>query len=114
MKISTHDLHQKILKLVSAEKKILVAILSHLEEINRRKLFLEFGHDSLLKYCVKELGYSESAAFRRIKALRLSQVVPEVAQAIEEGSLNLSQVATAQSLFEQKSQDDCNQGYKER
>lgn len=86
--------------LVKRERRILNEILDHLAEVNRRKLFLKFGHPSLLKYCVKELGYSESAAYRRIKALRITQELPEMKKKLEEGALNLTQLCQAQHLFE--------------
>jgi hypothetical protein len=105
LQTTTRQLHEKILILVARERKILAEILAQLQEVNDRKLFLQFGRESLLDYCVRDLGYSESAAMRRIKALRLSQKMPEVRGAIERGELNLTQAATMQSLFEQHSQE---------
>ncbi|OFZ17306.1 MAG: hypothetical protein A2X86_02310 [Bdellovibrionales bacterium GWA2_49_15] len=100
MKTSTQNLHQKLLTLVKQERVLLTQILDHLAEINRGKLFLEFKCDSLLKYCIQELGYSESAAYRRIKALRITEEIPETKTAIQNGELNLSQLSMAQGLFE--------------
>ncbi|MEX0799576.1 MAG: HNH endonuclease signature motif containing protein [Bacteriovoracaceae bacterium] len=93
-------IHASLLVLVKRERRILNEILEHLSEINRRKAFLKFGHSSLLKYCVKELGYSESAAYRRIKALKITQELPAVKKQIEEGTVNLSQLCKAQNLFD--------------
>jgi 5-methylcytosine-specific restriction endonuclease McrA len=105
LQTSTRQLHEKILILVARERTILAEILAHLQTVNDDKLFLHFGRESLLDYCVRDLGYSESAAMRRIKALRLTQKMPEVREAIERGQLNLTQAATMQSLFEQHSQE---------
>lgn len=97
---TTANLHETLTVLVRKERRILNEILELLGEVNRRKLFLNFGHSSLLKYCVKELGYSESAAYRRIKALRVTQELPAVKKKLEEGAVNLTQLCRAQDLFE--------------
>ncbi len=61
--------------LVKEERRIQIELLNHLHEIEKRKLFLEIGFGSLFDYVVKELGYSESAAYRRIQAMRLLKAV---------------------------------------
>ena len=45
------------------------------------------AYPSLYDYCVKCLGYNESQAYRRISALRLMNVIPEVKDQITEESL---------------------------
>ena len=40
-------------------------------ELHRRRLYLALGCSSLFDYATRELGYSEAAAWRRIKAMRL-------------------------------------------
>jgi hypothetical protein len=105
MKNITNQLHQKLLNLVGQERKILATIIAYLQEVSDRKLFLDFGRSSMLDYCVKDLGYSESAAIRRIKALKLLRAVPEAAAAISDGTITLSQAASMQVLFERHSQE---------
>lgn len=92
-------------KLVTTERRILSDVISHLEEVNRRKLFVELGYKSLLKYCVHELKYSESAAYRRIKTLKLAKAVPNLVSEIKKGTINLSQSALAQGLFDGRKVD---------
>ncbi|MBS1982797.1 MAG: HNH endonuclease, partial [Bdellovibrionales bacterium] len=70
----------------------------HLQEIERRKLYA-FQFTSLFDYAVRELGYSEAAASRRIQAMRLMTEIPEIAPKIESGALNLSNICQAQSFF---------------
>jgi len=91
-------LHNTFL-LVKKEKEILSEILSHLQEVQRRRLFCELGHGSLFEYCVKQLGYSEDQSYRRINALKLMREIPEIQTQIEKGELNLSSLTVAQSLF---------------
>lgn len=86
--------------LVAKERRILADVISHLEEVNKRKLYVELGYKSLLKYCVGELKYSESAAYRRIKTIKLIKAIPEIKKDIKHGMINLSQSTLAQTLFD--------------
>ncbi len=76
--------------LVSKEREVLVKLLHHLKEIDVRKLYSDLGYSSLFAYMTKGLGYSESAAGRRIQAARLLNSHPEIDTKIENGSLNLT------------------------
>ncbi len=98
-------IHQNLINLTILERKTTTQILDHLAEVNRRKLFLKYGCDSLLKYCVKQLKYSEGAAYRRIKALRLTTEMPGLKENIQLGNLNLTQLSDAQSLFDLAKQE---------
>ena len=104
-KLNSCEIHQKLFTLTRHERKIVAEIISHLQLVSDQKLFLDFKRASLLDYCIKDLGYSESAAIRRIKALKLARCVPQVMEALKKGELTLSQAADAQSLFEKQSQE---------
>ncbi len=97
-----HTSHQKLLELVKIERKTLTEILTHLKVINDKKIFVKMGYHNLLSYCVKELGYSESAAYRRISALRLEKKMPKVKKEIAKGNINLSTATKLNHLIEQK------------
>ncbi|MBS1986060.1 MAG: HNH endonuclease [Bdellovibrionales bacterium] len=84
--------------LVQKERTVTMEVLRHLQEIERRKLYA-FQFTSLFDYAVRELGYSEAAASRRIQAMRLMTEIPEIAPKIESGTLNLSNICQAQSFF---------------
>ena len=66
-KFSDDFLMSQTKALVQKERKLNIEILQHLQEIESRKLYLERGFSSLFEYAVKELGYGEGAAYRRIK-----------------------------------------------
>jgi 5-methylcytosine-specific restriction endonuclease McrA len=85
--------------LVSRERELLGEILRHLREVERRRLFSDLGCKSLFDYAVKELKYSEDQAYRRINAMRLIRELPEIEKSIEEGTLSLSTLGVASSLF---------------
>ena len=100
-----HSSHQKLLKLVKIERQTLAEILSHLQIINDQKVFTQMNYASLLDYCVKELGYSESAAYRRIQALRLKKKLPEVNEKIADGKINLTTASKLNQLIDQKEKE---------
>lgn len=77
-------------------------MLHHLAEINSRKLYLEQGFSSLFDYAVRELGYSEGAAYRRIKAMKLCQDLPGTEDRLQSGMLSLSTASQLQVFFEKQ------------
>ena len=92
--------------LVQKERQINIQVLQHLQEIEKRKLYLDRGFPSLFEYAVKELGYSHSAAYRRIKTMRLCRDIPQAASRIKTGSLNLTTASQLQTFFEKKKRKD--------
>jgi len=85
--------------LVARERQLLTEILHHLREVEVRKLYLERGYSSLWAFATEELGYSESAAQRRIQAMRLLKELPEVEEKIESGRLSLSVASQLQGYL---------------
>ena len=101
-KLSDDSLLSQTKALVQKERKLNIEILQHLQEIESRKLYLERGFSSLFDYTVKELGYGEGAAYRRIKTMKLCQDIPETKTQIESGQLNLSTASQLQNFFEKQ------------
>jgi hypothetical protein len=85
--------------LVQRERELTMKVLWHLAEIERRKLFSDLKYSSLFEYAVRELGYSEAAASRRIQAMRTLREIPELETKIESGALNLSNICQASRFF---------------
>lgn len=90
--------------LVAEERKTLTHILHHLREIEIRKLYLAKGFSSLFTFLTEEIGYSESAAQRRIQAMRLVKDIPEVEEKINEGKISLSVASQMQTFFKKEDQ----------
>lgn len=101
-RLGDEALLSKIKALVQEERKLTLSILHHLREVERRRLFAALAYPSLFEYAVRELGYSPSAAQRRISAMRLLRELPEMEAKIQEGKLSLPVVAQAQSFFHQE------------
>ncbi len=86
--------------LVLHEQALQLAVLDHLREIHARHLHLRLGFSSLFDYAVRELGYSEGAAWRRIKAMRLCSETAGSRERLQDGSLSLSAAAQLQNTFD--------------
>ncbi len=100
-KLSNDDLTEKLNFAVREERKVTLQVLKLLREVERRELFARLGYSSLFTYCVEHLKYSESAAQRRIVAMRAIQLLPELEVKIESGKLSLSVLALAESTLQQ-------------
>src|SRR5262249_2965764 len=81
------------------EREITVGLLRHLREVERRQLYLEIGYPSMYDYVIKELKYSEGAAYRRIQAMRLTKDVPEAEEKMVQGTLSICTAAKVQTAL---------------
>ena len=87
--LTDHTLITELKNLVQQEREVLAEIISYLQEVDTRRLYLELGYSSLFSFCTQGLRYSEGSAYRRIKAARLSAETPEVLERIAAGSVSL-------------------------
>lgn len=88
--------------LVKEERELLTDILHHLAEIERRRLYSEYGYKSLIDMAIQRFGYSSDQAWRRVQAMRLMTALPEIEEKINSGALNLTHLGLAQTLFKQE------------
>jgi hypothetical protein len=84
--LTDQSLHQQLKSFVHQERTLVTKVLEHLQEVERRRLYCDFKRTSLFDYAVKELGYSEDQAHRRIQAMRLMKTLPEVKEKLSSGS----------------------------
>jgi hypothetical protein len=101
-KLNDKTLLQKTKELAHVERETMTEILHHLREIERRKLFSDLKYGSMMEYAMKELGYSEPSAGRRIAASRLLKDLPEIELKIQDGSLNLTILNQAAGFFKKE------------
>jgi len=85
--------------LAKKERALTLQVLHYLREVEKRLLYARRGFQNLYEYAVKELGYSEGAAHRRIASMRLLKEIPELESKVESGTLPLSTLAQAHSFF---------------
>jgi len=85
--------------LVTHERNMVLKLLYHLKEIDRRKLYSDYKCSSLFDFCVRELGYSEASAQRRIVAARMLQDIPEMGSKIASGKLTLTNISQVNQFY---------------
>ncbi len=90
---SDQELHHQTLTLAQKERATTLALLEHLSEISRRKLYARRGFASLWEYTVKALGYSDSQACERIRAMEFMMRNSKAKEAVTEQRINLSQAS---------------------
>lgn len=78
--------------LAGAERGALGDFIEHLLEVDRREILTDRGYESTFTYCTKRLGYSEQAAFGRIRAARAASAHPEIIEKLRSGELNLEAI----------------------
>jgi hypothetical protein len=69
--LSNEQLVETIQSLRGDEKRIVADLLRYLHELDERRYYRELGYSSLHSYCTECLGYSDSAAWRRIGVFEL-------------------------------------------
>lgn len=99
--LTNENLLAQTKQVVREERAATTAVLHHLLEVNQRRLYAALGFSSLFEYAVQELGYSESSASRRVSAAYALREIPEIEKKIDDGSLNLTLIARAQSVCRQ-------------
>jgi 5-methylcytosine-specific restriction endonuclease McrA len=97
--LSERDILSRTQELVARERKLTLSVLLHLNEIERRKLHLKRGYASMFVYCTTGLGYSESAANRRIRTARCIACFPEVLELLLANQVNLSTISQASKIL---------------
>lgn len=90
--LSDSELLARVKHLAERERETTAALIAHLAEMDKRRLYLSEGCSSLFTYCTQILQLSEHAAYGRIEAARLTRRFPVILGMLEEGSLNLTTV----------------------
>ncbi|WP_413574997.1 HNH endonuclease [Bdellovibrio sp. HCB290] len=105
--IPAEELLTRFVRLVKTERKITHLVLEYIAEIDARRLYADLSYPSLYEFLVREFGYSPSSAMRRIESARLLREIPELAEQLESGALNLSQLSRVQQAIRavQKTED---------
>lgn len=83
-------LHEKALVKSANFKKSHTELLEIIMEVDKSRLFEKFCLTSTFSYCTQLLKLSEDVTYTLIKISRVSEKVPEVKAAIDEGVLSIS------------------------
>src|SRR5687768_4712757 len=93
---NSKEIDLSLRRLVASERKITHEILIFINAMEACRGFAEFGYSSMFAYLTRGLGYSEDSAYRRLSAARLLKDVPEAAEKLRSGEMNLTQAAHIQ------------------
>lgn len=102
--MSDEELLQQTKAAVVTEKTATNVVISHLQEVYNRRLYLP-QYSSIYDMLRGEYNYCEPSATLRMNAIRLINDVPEVKAKLEAGELSMTAAANIQSfLFAEKKQ----------
>jgi hypothetical protein len=90
--VSDGELQGRLKELLRAGGRTEARVVAHLAEVDARRLHLQ-GAPSLFRYCLDELGLSESEAWYRICAARAGRKFPLVFELLEKRELHLTAIA---------------------
>src|SRR5512136_2193199 len=80
--------------LVAQDRATTALLIAHLGEVDARRLYAPAGYPSMYEWCVKELRFSEDAAYKRIRVARLAREFPVIYAMLADGRLHLSALMT--------------------
>ncbi|MCB0323125.1 MAG: HNH endonuclease [Bdellovibrionales bacterium] len=100
------QLVDRLSSLVAAEHVGIREVVFHLAEMERRRLYAVLGFSSLYDYSIRELGYSKSAAMRRIRAARCIERFPHAAEKWERGELSLNVIEVLSGVMDERATED--------
>ncbi len=100
--IEDDDLLALMKRLATAERTLSVYAIAQLAEIQRRRLYRKAGYTSMFVYCVKELGYAEVNAYRRILAAQAARRFPESLALIKSGEITICALSLISKHLTQK------------
>ena len=88
--LSNEVLRRELTTKAAREKEATAELLAHIAEFDERKLFLPEAYESMLAYCVGELGLSRDEAKQRIHIARAGRSCAGVFAALEHGRIHLT------------------------
>ncbi len=77
-------------ELARTEQTLTAQVVAHIAEVDRRRLYRELACPSLFVYCHEILGYSEDAAYKRMRVARAAWKYPAVQEALVSGKVHLA------------------------
>lgn len=98
--LTDDELISKTKVLADQERQITTALLNHLAEVYRRRLFAAEGFASLHQYMVEELKFSDGAAYRRIATMKLIAELPDAEGELKKGTVSLSTASQLQNFLQ--------------
>jgi len=110
LRAELHGINQeKLLKRLDSlndrERRLKIRVLLYLKEIDRRRLYLEWGYCSMFSFCTEYLKYSGSTAVRRIKAERALERSKKVISMLLSGEMTVTGLSKIESICKPENTD---------
>jgi hypothetical protein len=96
----------RIKRLTGCERAFTLRVLECLMEIEWRKLHFALGYSSMFNFCTSGLGYSGSAAGRRIQTARTAARFPEVMGLLRTNEVNVCTVSRVSRILTPDNRDE--------
>ena len=96
----------RIKRLTRHERAFTLRVLECLIEIERRKLHFALGYSSMFNFCTSGLGYSGSAAGRRVSAARTMARFPEIRDLLRTNDVNVCTISRVSRVLTPDNKDE--------
>jgi len=100
------EFHHQFASIAGVELAATIRVLHFINELDRRKSFLDLGYSSVFDYCMRKLGYSRSSAGRRIQAARCARRYPEIFGMLRRRELSPGTAAWIESILTDDNKDE--------
>ena len=97
--MTDEQIEKQIAALIKHERHTTTQILNLISIAETRDIPLKRGYPSTYEWMIRGLGYSRSAAQRRIQSARLMRAVPAAEALLKTGAVNLTTLAKAQATI---------------
>jgi hypothetical protein len=87
---SDKELHSAAMSASQNHKLAEATLVSVLEVVEQKQIYLEFGTATLFKYCVEILDLSKAISYELVAVINKGREVPEIKSAVKNGEISLS------------------------
>jgi hypothetical protein len=105
-KLSNAEFHREFETVSGIEHASTMKVLHFINDLDRRKSYLELGYSSVFDYCVRKLNYSRSGAGRRIQAARCARRYPEIFAMLRTRELGIGTAAIIEPILTDYNKDE--------
>jgi len=91
--LSDDELLRCLSEVLAQSRRVEWVVVAHIGEVDARRLYASEGSPSMFQYCLDVLNLSESEAYRRIAAARLSRSYPVLLKMLEDGRIHLAGIS---------------------
>jgi 5-methylcytosine-specific restriction endonuclease McrA len=105
-KLDDTEFHRQFEFTASTEHSFTIKMLHFINDLDRRKSYLELGYSSVFDYCVRKIEYSSSEAGRRIQAARCCRRYPELFECLRNREVCITTLAMIESIITDDNKDE--------